>query len=166
MRGDKDQVCCNHRICRQEAKWHSFLRLYKPCWNWSRKGMSSFIRSCTYCGEQIAPAPRVMTAIGCIHAILYISLCCTLVLLMRSGTVLKSILSGAIALAATILVVYYPIRTAIADVLLLLFKWRPLEKQPGGEEVTKVMYRWYVRGCRIGVVFTLISALVLKILYK
>ena len=166
MRGEKDKVRCNHRICSQETKWRDFLRLYKPCWNWSQKGMSSFIRSCTCCGQQIAPAPRVMTAIGFLHAVLYISLCCALVVLMRSGTVLKSILSGAVALAATIFVVYYPTRTAIADVLLLLFKWRPLEKQPSGEEVTKTMYRWYMRGCRIGVVFILISVLVLKILCK
>ena len=89
MRGEKDQVCCNHRICSQETKWRDFLRLYKPCWNWSQKGMSSFIRSCTCCGQQIAPAPRVMTAIGFLHAVLYISLCCALVVLMRSGTVLK-----------------------------------------------------------------------------
>ena len=41
-----------------------------------------------------------------------------------------------------------------------------LEKQPSGEEVTKTMYRWYMRGCRIGVVFILISVLVLKILCK
>ena len=47
---------------------------------------------------------------------------------MRSGTVLKSILSGAVALAATIFVVYYPTRTAIADVLLLLFKWEAIRK--------------------------------------
>ena len=87
MRGEKDQVCCNHRICSQETKLRYFLRLYKPCCYWSQKGMSSFIRSCTCCGQQIAPAPRVMTAIGFLHAVLYISLCCALVVLMRSGTV-------------------------------------------------------------------------------